>query len=181
MPKARLEKHYLSVILPSLKKKFGYKNIMQVPRIEKVIINMGIKDAASDSKIIDQVISELMLITGQKPVLTKAAKSIAAFKLRKGMPIGCKVTLRKKIMYEFLDRLINIALPRGKDFRGLSSKQFDGNGNFAFGLKEHIVFPEIDYDKINIIRGMGIVIVTNAKNNEKSKALLEGFNVPFIS
>lgn len=154
---------------------------MQVPRIEKVVINMGIKDAASDSKVMDQIVAELMLITGQKPVVTKASKSIAAFKLRKGMPIGCKVTLRKKMMYEFLDRLINIALPRGKDFRGLSSKQFDGNGNFAFGLKEHIVFPEIDYDKITTIRGMGIVVVTNAKNNEESKALLEGFNVPFIS
>ncbi|CAG7590070.1 MAG: 50S ribosomal protein L5 [Candidatus Midichloria sp.] len=181
MSKARLEKHYLSVILPSLQKKFGYKNVMQVPRIEKVVINMGIKDAASDSKVMDQIVAELMLITGQKPVVTKASKSIAAFKLRKGMPIGCKVTLRKKMMYEFLDRLINIALPRGKDFRGLSSKQFDGNGNFAFGLKEHIVFPEIDYDKITTIRGMGIVVVTNAKNNEESKALLEGFNVPFIS
>ena len=141
---------------------------------------MGIKDAAADSKIMDQVVAELMLITGQKPVVTKAAKSIAGFKLRKGMPIGCKVTLRKKVMYEFLDRLINIALPRGKDFRGLSPKQFDGNGNFAFGLKEHIVFPEIDYDKINTIRGMGIVVVTTAKTNEESKALLECFNFPFI-
>ncbi|MDJ1257470.1 MAG: 50S ribosomal protein L5 [Candidatus Midichloria sp.] len=181
MSKARLEKHYLSVVLPYLQKKFGYKNIMQVPRIEKVVINMGIKDAASDSKVMDQIVAELMLITGQKPIVTKAAKSISAFKLRKGMPIGCKVTLRKKMMYEFLDRLINIALPRGKDFRGLSSKQFDGNGNFAFGLKEHIVFPEIDYDKIATIRGMGIVVVIDAKNNEESKALLEGFNVPFIS
>ncbi|AEI88361.1 MAG: 50S ribosomal protein L5 [Candidatus Midichloria mitochondrii] len=181
MSKARLEKHYLSVVLPFLQKKFGYKNIMQAPRIEKVVINMGIKDAVSDSKVMDQIVAELMLITGQKPIVTKAAKSIAAFKLRKGMPIGCKVTLRKKMMYEFLDRLINIALPRGKDFRGLSSKQFDGDGNFAFGLKEHTVFPEIDYDKITTIRGMGIVVVTNAKNNEESKALLEGFNVPFIS
>lgn len=180
MFKARLEEHYLSFISQFLQKRFSYKNLMQVPRIEKIVINMGVKDAAGDSKVMDQVVAELMLITGQKPVVTKAAKSIAGFKLRKGMPIGCKVTLRRKVMYEFLDRLINIALPRGKDFRGLSSKQFDGNGNFAFGLREHIVFPEIDYDKINMVRGMGIVIVTTAKTNEESKALLESFNFPFM-
>lgn len=181
MSKARLEDRYLKVIRPNLQKKFGFKNIMQVPRLEKIVINMGVKGATTDSKLVDQAAEDLLLITGQKPVITKASKSIAGFKLRQGMPIGCKVVLRKKVMYEFLDRLINIAFPRERDFRGLSPKQFDGRGNFALGLKEHIIFPEIDYDKTNTIRGMDIVIVTTTKNNIESQALLAEFDMPFIS
>jgi len=181
MSKARLEDHYLKVVRPELQKKFGYKNIMQVPRLEKIVVNMGVKEATTDSKAVEQAAEELMTITGQKPLITKAAKSISGFKLRQGMPIGCKVVLRRKMMYEFLDRLVNIAFPRERDFKGLNPKQFDGKGNFALGLKEHIVFPEIDYDKISTIRGMGIVIVTTAQKNEESKALLEAFDIPFIS
>ena len=181
MNKARLEDLYLKTIRPNLQKKFGFGNIMQVPRLEKIVVNMGVKEATSDSKAVEKAAEELMLITGQKPVITKATKSIAGFKLRQGMPIGCKVVLRKKVMYEFLDRLVNIAFPRERDFRGFSSKQFDGRGNFALGLKEHIIFPEIDYDKVSTVRGMDIVIVTTASKNLESQALLEAFNIPFIS
>ncbi len=178
--KPRLQDHYFSTICPILKNEFGYSSVMQIPHIEKIVINMGVKDGVKDIKLVEQAASELMLITGQKPVITKAAKAIASFKLRAKTPIGCKVTLRRKIMYEFLDRLINIALPRGKDFRGISSKQFDGAGNFCFGLKEHLIFPEIDYDKVQIAKGMDIAIVTTAKTDAEAKALLRNFNFPFI-
>lgn len=177
----RLREMYSKVIRDKLRSEFGYANIMQVPKLEKIVINMGVKEGATDSKIMDKIESELMLITGQKPVITKAKKSIAGFKLREGSPIGCKVTLRNNMMYEFLDRLISIALPRVKDFRGVSSKQFDGRGNFSLGLKEHIVFPEINYDKIDKVRGMDITIVTTAQTDAESKALLEAFDIPFVS
>jgi large subunit ribosomal protein L5 len=161
-----------------LMERFGYTNPMSVPAIKKIVVSMSMKDAITDSKLVDQVVADLMVITGQKPVVTKAKKSIAAFKLREGMPIGCSVTLRKSMMYDFIDRLVNIALPRVKDFKGISAKQFDGRGNFSMGLKEQIVFPEINYDKIDKIRGMNITIVTSAKTNDEAKALLEFFNFP---
>ncbi len=176
---SRLQATYYEKIIPELMKKFSYKNIMQVPKLEKIIVTMGVKDAILDPKLMPKALNELMLITGQKPIVTKAKKSIAAFKLREGVALGCKVTLRRTMMLEFLDRFVNIALPRMRDFRGFSSKQFDGNGNFAAGLKEQIVFPEINYDKIDKIRGMNIVIVTTANKNEEAKALLEAFHVPF--
>ncbi|MSO13357.1 50S ribosomal protein L5 [Candidatus Aquarickettsia rohweri] len=181
MVSSRLEKHYNTVSTPQLKKHFDFKNDMQVPKLKKISINISVKDAVNDSKIIDKIYEELMVISGQKPVVTKAKKSIAGFKLRQGMKIGCKVTLRKTMMYEFLDRLINIALPRVRDFKGLSFKQFDGNGNFCLGIKEQIVFPEIDYNKIDKIRGMNIVIVTSTNSNEEAKFLLKTFNLPFYN
>ena len=161
--------------------KFGYKNVMEVPRIDKVIINVGAGDAVLDSKVIDSVTNEIGLIAGQKPIVTKARKSIATFKLREGMSIGCKVTLRKKRMFSFLERLVYLALPRSREFKGFTSKSFDGRGNFSFGIKEQIIFPEIDYDKVEKVRGMDITIVTTAKNNQEAKALLEAMEFPFYN
>ncbi|EKE73576.1 MULTISPECIES: 50S ribosomal protein L5 [Oceanibaculum] len=175
----RLREQYESTIRKSLQEKFGYDNPFSVPRLDKIVINMGVGEAVQDSKKVQQAASEMALITGQKPVITRAKKSIAGFKLRDGMPIGCKVTLRRERMYEFLDRLITIALPRVRDFRGVPTKSFDGRGNYALGLKEQIVFPEIDYDKVDDIRGMDIVICTTAKTDEEARELLNGFNMPF--
>ena len=177
----RFKKRYSEVIKPELMKKFGYKNGMQVPAIEKIVINMGIGEAVNDRKKVDSAAEHLALIAGQKPVITKSRKSIATFKLREGQAIGCKVTLRKTRMYEFVDRLINIALPRVRDFRGLNPKSFDGRGNFAMGLKEHIVFVEIDYDKTETVWGMDVIINTTAKTDEEAKALLQGFQFPFMN
>lgn len=176
---ARLRKQYEDVIKPALMKEFGYKNVMQVPQLEKIVLNMGVGEAVKESKKIDAAYSDLMAIAGQKPVITKAKKSIATFKLREGMSIGCKVTLRRDQMYEFLDRLVNIALPRVRDFRGLSARSFDGRGNYCLGIKEQIVFPEINYDKIDTIRGFDVIICTTATNNSEALALLKGFNLPF--
>lgn len=178
---ARLREHYDASVRKSLQEQFGYQNPMQVPRLEKIIINMGVGEAAQDAKKIEAAVAELTAITGQKPVVTRAKKSIAAFKLREGQVVGCKVTLRKDRMYEFLDRLVTIALPRVRDFRGVPPKSFDGRGNYSLGLKEQIVFPEINYDKIDAIRGMDIVFVTSARTDEECKALLKGFSVPFAS
>ncbi len=177
--KPRLKDLYENTVKASLTEEFGYKNQMQVPKLEKIVVNMGVGKAVQDNKKVQAAVQDLTLITGQKPVVTKAKRSIATFKLREGMPIGCKVTLRSDRMYEFLDRLITIALPRVRDFRGISGKSFDGRGNFAMGLKEQIVFPEIDYDKVDEIRGMDIVVCTSAKTNEEAKALLKGFDMPF--
>ncbi len=176
---ARLSEKYDTQIREELKSKFGLKNIFEVPRLEKIVVNIGVGEAVSDSKVINNAIEDLSLITGQKPVVTKAKKSIAGFKLRKGLNIGCKVTLRKKRMYEFLDRLVYIALPRVRDFKGLSKKSFDGHGNYSIGIKEQIIFPEINYDNIDNIRGMDVCINTSAKNAEHAKALLKSFNFPF--
>ncbi len=177
----RLQDLYSATLKPQLKQQFSYKSIMQVPRIEKIVINMGIGETTTDIKKMDAAVADLTAISGQKPLVIRSKKAIANFKLRKGLPIGCKVTLRGSRMYEFLDRLVNIALPRVRDFRGLSGKSFDGKGNYSLGLKEQIVFPEINYDKIDTIRGMDIVIVTTAKTNEEAKALLKGFNMPFMN
>jgi large subunit ribosomal protein L5 len=181
MAMARLKSHYDKVIRPKLKQDFAYANDLQVPRLEKIIINMGVGDAVADSKKIQAAVAELTLIAGQKPVVTKARKSIAVYKLREGMSIGTKVTLRSDRMYEFLDRLVNIALPRVRDFRGLSVKSFDGRGNYALGIKEQIVFPEVDYDQVETVRGMDIVIVTSAKTDDEARALLKAFDFPFVS
>jgi large subunit ribosomal protein L5 len=175
----RLKKHYDEVIRKELLDTFKYKNEMQVPRIEKVVINMGVGEATGDSKKPSVAAEDLALIAGQKPVITRARNSIAGFKVREGMPIGTKVTLRSDRMYEFLDRLVNIALPRVRDFRGLSPKSFDGRGNFAMGVKEHIVFPEINYDKVDQIWGMDIIVCTTAKTDDEARALLKAFNFPF--
>lgn len=174
----RLQKVYQESV-SSLQKELGLKNPMEVPRIEKIVVNIGQGDAASNSKILDGAVKDLEAITGQKALRTKSRMSIASFKLRKGVAIGCCVTLRRAKMYEFLDRLVNVATPRIRDFRGFSAKSFDGRGNYTLGLKEQIIFPEIDYDKVDRVRGMGIVIVTNAKNDVEAKALLEKFNFPF--
>jgi large subunit ribosomal protein L5 len=176
---ARLRVHYDEVVRKKLVEQFGYKNPMQVPVLDKIVINMGIGEAAADRKKVESAAADLTLISGQKPVITKARKSIANFKLRDGQPIGCKVTLRKARMYEFVDRLINIALPRVRDFRGLNPKSFDGRGNCTIGIKEHIVFPEIDYDKAAEIWGMDIVVCTTAKTDDEARALLTAFNFPF--
>ncbi|MFL2661136.1 MAG: 50S ribosomal protein L5 [Alphaproteobacteria bacterium] len=176
---ARLAEKYNTQIKDHLKNKLGLKNIFEVPKIEKITVNIGVGEAVSDSKIINKAIEDLTLITGQKPVVTKAKKSIAGFKLRQGLSIGCKVTLRKKRMYEFLDRLVFIALPRVRDFKGLSKKSFDGSGNYSIGIKEQIIFPEINYDKIDKVRGMDITIVTSTSNEEHSYELLKSFNLPF--
>jgi large subunit ribosomal protein L5 len=178
---ARLQEHYQKVVREALTKEFGYKNSMQVPKLDKIVINMGVGEATADSKKINLAVAELTAIAGQKPVITKARKSIATFKLREGMAIGCKVTLRRQQMYEFLDRLVNIALPRVRDFRGVSGKSFDGRGNYTLGLKEQLVFPEIDYDKVDKVRGMDIVICTTAKTDAEAKALLKGFDMPFVN
>ena len=176
---ARLAEKYESEIRGKLKEKFSLKNIFEVPKLDKIVVNIGVGEAVSDSKIINKAIEDLSLITGQKPVVTKAKKSIAGFKLRKGLNIGCKVTLRKKRMFEFLDRLICIALPRVRDFKGLSKKSFDGNGNYSIGIKEQIIFPEIDYDKVDKIRGMDITITTTTSNQDYAYELLKSFNLPF--
>jgi large subunit ribosomal protein L5 len=177
----RLKEHYDTVVKPSLMKEFGYQNPLQVPRLDKIVVNMGVGEAVQDVKKVDAAARELAAITGQKPIITKAKKSIATFKLRENLPIGCKVTLRKQRMYEFLDRLINIALPRVRDFRGLSGKSFDGRGNYALGLKEQLVFPEINYDQVDATRGMDIIIVTTARTDKEAKALLAAFQMPFVN
>lgn len=176
---ARLHKLYKEKLAPALKEKLELSNVMEVPRLEKITINMGVGEAVNDKKIMDNSVRDLALISGQKPIVTKSKKSIAGFKIRDGWPIGCKVTLRREKMYEFLDRLINISLPRTRDFRGLSPKSFDGRGNYTFGVKEHIIFPEIDFEKTDSIRGMDITFTTTAKTNEQAKALLESFGFPF--
>jgi large subunit ribosomal protein L5 len=176
---ARLESVYKETILPELVKQFSYKSVMQAPRITKITLNMGVGEAIADKKILQSAVSDMEKIAGQKPIVTLARKSIAGFKIRDDMPIGCKVTLRSKRMYEFLDRLINISIPRIRDFRGLSPKSFDGRGNYSMGVKEQIIFPEIDYDKIDALRGMDITITTTAKTNEEGLALLKLFNFPF--
>ena len=178
---ARLQERYAEVVHPALMQEFGYANRMQAPRVEKIVVNMGVGEAVQDSKKIDAAVGDLTAITGQHPVVVRAKKSIATFKLRENMPIGVKVTLRRERMYEFLDRLINIALPRVRDFRGVSSRSFDGRGNYALGLREQLVFPEIDYDKVDSQRGMDIVIVTTAKTDDEAKALLKAFDMPFIN
>ena len=175
----RLDQKYRETVVPALMKKFEYKSVMEVPCIDKVVINMGVGDAIANSKALDDAVAELAAITGQAPVITRAKKSIANFKVREGMPIGCKVTLRGEKMYEFVDRLINLALPRVRDFRGVSDTSFDGRGNYTLGIKEQIIFPEIDYDKVNKVRGMDIVIVTTAKTNEEARALLAEMGMPF--
>ncbi len=177
--KARLQKQYEDTIVAAMTEKFGYKNAMQVPKIEKIVLNMGVGDATQDKKRVDQAAGEMELIAGQKPVITKAKKSIAQFKLREGMPIGCKVTLRRERMYEFLDRFVTIALPRVRDFRGLNPKSFDGNGNYATGLKEQLIFPEISYDKVDRIRGMDVIITTSATTDDEARELLRLFGFPF--
>ena len=176
---ARLRKEYDETIVPAMVEKFGYKNRMEVPRLEKIVINMGVGEATQDKKKVETAAQEMELIAGQKPVITKAKKSIAQFKLREGMPIGCKVTLRRERMYEFLDRLVTIAMPRIRDFRGLNPKSFDGRGNYAMGLKEQIIFPEISYDQIEKVRGMDIIVTTTAKTDEEARELLRLFGFPF--
>jgi large subunit ribosomal protein L5 len=176
---SRLQEFYRDQVIPQLKEQLGYANEMQLPRIEKITLNMGVGEALADRKIIDNAIGDMTKIAGQKPLMTLARKSVAAFKLREGSPVGCKVTLRRERMYEFLDRLINVAIPRVRDFRGLSAKAFDGRGNYSLGVKEQIIFPEIDYDKIDVIRGLDITITTSARNDEEGRALLKAFNFPF--
>jgi large subunit ribosomal protein L5 len=179
--KPRMKTHYEKVVREALTKKFEYKNPMQVPRLEKIVLNMGVGEATADRKKVDSAAGDLALIAGQKPLLTKSTKSIATFKVREGMTLGAKVTLRGDRMYEFLDRFVTIALPRVKDFRGLNAKSFDGRGNFACGLKEHIVFPEIDYDKVDQVWGMDVIVCTSAKTDDEARELLRGFNFPFRS
>jgi large subunit ribosomal protein L5 len=178
---ARLKEHYDKVVRPSLMKEFGYGNVFAVPRLEKIVINMGVGEAVQDTKKVDAAAKDLTAIAGQKPVITRAKKSIATYKVRENMPLGCKVTLRKDRMYEFLDRLVNVALPRVRDFRGVSAKSFDGRGNYALGLKEQLVFPEINYDQLDAVRGMDIIIVTTAATDAEAKALLRGFDMPFVN
>jgi large subunit ribosomal protein L5 len=175
----RLKEHYNTSLRPSMMAEFKYGNLMEVPRLDKIVLNMGVGEGALDAKKVTAAAEELALIAGQRPVITKAKKSIAAFKLREGMPVGCKVTLRRDRMYEFLDRLVTVALPRVRDFRGISPKSFDGRGNFALGLKEQIVFPEIDYDRVGEIRGLHVAICTTAKTDDEARALLKGFEMPF--
>lgn len=174
-----LQERYKKEVVPALKEQFGYKSIMQVPKLEKIVINMGVSDVKDSSKALEIAMKDLEIISGQKPVATKAKKSIAAFKLREGMNIGCKVTLRSEKMYEFATRLFNVALPRVRDFRGVSPKSFDGRGNYALGIKEQMIFPEIEYDKVDKARGMDVIFVTTAKSNEEAKALLEMLGLPF--
>ena len=176
---ARLKELYNREIMPQMMKDFGYKNVMQVPKLEKIVINIGLGEAIQNIKILDSAVVELAAIAGQKPVITKAKKSIASFKLRQGMPIGCVVTLRREKMYEFLDRLVNVSLPRVRDFKGVSGKGFDGNGNYSLGVKDQLIFPEINYDKVEKIKGMNITIVTSARNDEQGKALLKLMGMPF--
>ena len=176
---ARLQAHYRDQVIPALTKQFGYKTVMQVPRIEKITLNMGVGEAVGDKKILDNAVGDMAKIAGQKPLVTKSRKSIATFKIRDNYPIGCKVTLRGARMFEFLDRLVTVAIPRIRDFRGISSKSFDGRGNFNFGIREQIIFPEIEYDKIDALRGMNITITTSAKSDDEGKALLAAFKFPF--
>jgi large subunit ribosomal protein L5 len=179
--KPRLKSHYEKVVRDALMKKFAYKNVMQIPRLEKIVINMGVGEAVNDRKKVDVAAADLALIAGQKPVITRSRKAIAVYKLREGMAIGAKVTLRGDRMYEFLDRFVTIALPRVKDFRGLNPKSFDGRGNYATGLKEHLVFPEIDYDKVDNVLGMDVIVCTSARTDDEARELLKGFNFPFRS
>lgn len=176
---SRLKDLYKSEIVDAMVKKFGYKNIMEVPKLDKIVINMGVGEAKDNSKVLETAVKELETITGQKVVTTKAKNSVANFKIREGMPIGCKVTLRGEKMYEFLDRLVNLALPRVRDFRGVNSASFDGRGNYALGIKEQIIFPEIEYDKVDKVRGMDVIFVTTAKTDEEARELLKLFNMPF--
>jgi large subunit ribosomal protein L5 len=178
---ARLQQYYKQTVVPQLMSRFGYKNVMQVPKLVKITINMGVGEATADRKVIENAVNDLMAISGQRPVVTRARKSISNFKLRQNWPIGCQVTLRGARMYEFLDRLVNIAIPRIRDFRGLPAKSFDGRGNYSLGIKEQIIFPEIDFDKIDAIRGMDITITTSARTDEEARALLEAFNFPIRS
>jgi large subunit ribosomal protein L5 len=176
---SRLQTVYRERIVGELKERFGYQSVMQVPRIEKITLNMGVGEAIADKKVMDNAVADMRAIAGQQPIVTKARLSVAAFKIREGWPIGCKVTLRRERMYEFLDRLINVAIPRIRDFRGLSAKSFDGRGNYSLGVKEQIMFPEIDYDKIDALRGLDITITTSAPTDAEGRALLEAFNFPF--
>jgi len=176
---ARLKETYLNEIVDGMTKKFGYKNVMEVPKLDKIVINMGVGEAKDNAKLLDAAIKDLEIISGQKPVITRAKKSIANFKLREGMPIGCKVTLRGEKMYEFADRLINLALPRVRDFRGVNANAFDGRGNYSLGVKEQLIFPEIEYDKVDKVRGMDIIFVTTAKSDEEARELLTQFGMPF--
>ena len=176
---ARLKDFYLNEIIPGMTKKFGYKNIMEVPKLDKIVINMGVGEAKENAKLMESAVKDLEIIAGQKAVITKAKKSIANFKLREGMSVGCKVTLRGERMYDFADRLINLALPRVRDFRGVNPNSFDGRGNYALGIKEQLIFPEIDYDKVDKVRGMDIIFVTTAKSDEEARELLTGFGMPF--
>ena len=176
---ARLQEHYRNNVIKQLQEQFGYANVMEVPRIEKITLNMGVGEAIADRTVMDNAVADMAKIAGQKPIVTKARKSVAGFKVREGWPIGCKVTLRRERMYEFLDRLISIAIPRIRDFRGLNGKSFDGRGNYSMGVREQIIFPEIDYDKVDALRGMDITITTTAKTDEEAKALLAAFNFPF--
>ncbi len=175
----RMKKHYEDVVRPAMIQEFGYKNVMEVPTIEKIVINMGVGEGTADRKKVDNAAGDLALIAGQKPVITKSRLAIAGFKLRENMAVGCKVTLRKTKMFEFVDRLVTIALPRVRDFRGLNPKSFDGRGNFALGIKEHIVFPEINYDKVDQVLGMDVIVCTTAKSDDEARALLKHFNFPF--
>ncbi|MEH7083346.1 50S ribosomal protein L5 [Neobacillus drentensis] len=175
----RLKEKFVKEVTPALMSKFNYKSVMEVPKLEKIVVNMGVGDAVANAKALDNAVEELSTITGQKPVVTRAKKSIAGFRLREGMPIGAKVTLRGERMYEFLDKLVSVSLPRVRDFRGISNKAFDGRGNYTLGLKEQLIFPEIDYDKVSKVRGMDIVIVTTAKTDEESRELLTQFGMPF--
>lgn len=175
----RLKEKYTKEVVPALMEKFGYKNIMQVPKLEKIVLNMGVGEAVGNPKVLDSAVSDLTLIAGQKPILTRAKKSLAAFKLREGMPIGAKVTLRGERMYQFLDKFMNVALPRVRDFRGISDKSFDGRGNYAMGVKEQLMFPEIEYDKVDKLRGMDIIIVTTANSDEEAREFLKLMGMPF--
>jgi large subunit ribosomal protein L5 len=175
----RLKEEYNNVIVDAMTKKFGYKNVMQVPKIDKIVINMGVGEAKDNAKLLDTAVKDLEIIAGQKVVLTRAKKSVANFKIREGMPIGCKVTLRGEKMYEFLDRLVNLALPRVRDFRGVNPNGFDGRGNYALGIKEQLIFPEIEYDKVDKVRGMDVIFVTTANTDEEARELLTLFNMPF--
>lgn len=177
----RLEDKYNSEVVPALMEKFGYKNIMEVPKLEKIVINMGVGEAKDNQKVLESAVADMTIISGQKPIVTRAKKSVANFKIRENMPIGCKVTLRKNKMYEFADKLMNIALPRVRDFRGVSEKSFDGRGNYSLGVKEQLIFPEIEYDKIDKIRGMDIIFVTTAKTDEEARELFRFLGMPFAS
>ena len=175
---SRLQEHYRKTVVPALMEQFSYSSVMQVPQISKITLNMGVGEAVADKKVMDAAVGDLTKIAGQKPIVTNARKSVAAFKIREGWPIGCKVTLRRDRMYEFLDRLIGVAFPRVRDFRGVSAKAFDGRGTYSVGFKEQIVFPEIDYDKVDTLRGLDVTITTTARTNEEGEALLRGFNFP---
>jgi large subunit ribosomal protein L5 len=177
--RARLSEVYKSEVVPGLVKEFNYKSVMEVPRITKIVLNMGVGEAVADKKVLDHAVGDMTLIAGQKPIVTKAKKSIAGFKIRDGYPIGCKVTLRGPRMYEFLDRLISVAIPRIRDFRGISAKSFDGRGNFNMGVREQIIFPEVEYDKIDVLRGLNVTITTTAKTDEEARSLLSAFRFPF--